>query len=550
MKRYTRENRILIMLLFVFIGFVFLIVRLVFIQIIHSDDLARWAVRQRSQSIVLGHGRGDIQDRYGMSLLNSSMEEAIVAFPSLYRGNEDQIRWELPYQNIIEKILFPPHESFPFFVDRGDQGSLSYISNGSLPGLVRAGVQGRYGDEVLAAHTIGHIRSSDGEGLKGIELFFDAELSGGQPPILSAFVDGRENYVEGLGIRLRGITYDQHKPYNVVLTIDYELQNYVEQIMDRSVNEGAIVVMDSRKGDLLALASRPNYHPGNVQDYMGREDGPFNNRITTAFQPGSVFKTVLAAAAFEEEIVTLFDEYSCSGGIELDRVNIRCPHLHPKSIVTLTEAFAYSCNTTFIKLGHELGAETIERYARLLGFGEKTGIPLGEDAGCIPSPDMIYNEVSLSNTSIGQELVEVTPVQVAQMMSIIANGGKKVNPKLVLKITDQNNRLIQRFPYTGGEQVLSYATVNKLKYILNSVTTIGTGRAAAGTEFAVGGKTGTAQSGRERDDGQEILNYWFAGIAPLENTEIVIVVLTEGRSDISVTEIFRLISKKALSLQD
>lgn len=541
------QRRILFTLLFMMVCFVLLIVRLVFIQIIDGEELAMWAVRQRSQSIVLGHGRGDIQDRHGRSLLYGDKEEALVAFPSLYRGKEDVIRGQLPYQNLLDKIIYPPHERFPFVVEKGSQGALAYLSDDTLPGLVKAGIQARYGPEVLATHTVGHIRNSDGEGQKGIELFFNTELSGGQPPILSAFVDGRENLIEGLGIRLRGTNYDYVKPYNVVLSIDYELQRYVEKIMDSSVSRGAVVVMDPSDGDILALASRPNYQPAAVERYLGRDDGPFNNRITTSYQPGSVFKTVLAAAALEEEVVTLFQDFRCTGSITLDENSIGCPHIHPDQGLTFTEAFAYSCNTTFIRLGQELGAETIEKYARMMGLGEKAGLPLGEDAGFIPSPELIVNEVSLANTSIGQELVEVTPLQVAKMMSIIANDGKNIDPRLVLSITDRNNRTVKVFSPSGGEQVLSFSTVNKLKYMLNCTTLYGTGRAASNPDFMVGGKTGTAQTGRIRN-GREVLNYWFAGMAPLGNPKLVIVVFLEERSHASAAEIFRLIYEKAFSV--
>lgn len=524
-----------------------LVLRLTFIQIINSEELTKWAVRQRSQSIVLGHGRGDIQDRNERSLLNGAQEEAIVAFPSIYRGKEDLIGFDSSSKYIIDKILSPPHAQFPFIVERGRMGSLAFSPDHVIPGVVKVAVQGRYSSHVLAAHVVGHIRNSDGEGQKGIELFYNAELSSGQPPLLSAFVDGKKNLIGGLGIRLRNASSGYLQPYNVILTIDYDLQEYVEKIMDAHISQGAVVVMNPSTGDILAMASRPNYQPGCVEDYLGRKDGPFNNRGTISYQPGSVFKTVLAAAAFEEGLVSLFQDCSCYGAVELPEGRIPCPHVHPHADLTFTEAFAYSCNTTFIRLGQELGAEKIERYARLLGLGEEVGLPLGEDAGCIPSPDQLKNEIALANTSIGQGLVQITPIQAAQMMAIIANDGKKVKPRLVDSITDCRNRTVKRFSCDKGTRVLSYSTVNKLKFMLNSVTTYGTGSDAANLEYMVGGKTGTAQSGRRRE-GREVLNHWFTGMAPLENSRVVVAVFIEEKGNVSAAEIFRIVSDKALSI--
>ncbi|NLI70807.1 MAG: penicillin-binding protein 2 [Firmicutes bacterium] len=545
MRNSNQWRRLVFLLLTMSLLFSLLVTRLTFIQIINAEELTRWAVRQRSQSIILGHGRGDIQDRNGISLINGIREEAIVAFPSIYHGKEDLLARGSTSKYFMDKIMSPPHSRFPFIVERGERGTLAFKPDTSIPGVVKVGVQGRYSPQVLAAHVVGHIRNSDGKGQKGIELFYDAELTSAQPPILSAFVDGRENLIEGLGIRMRGGSSGQHQPYNVVLTIDHDLQEYVERIMDAHIRQGAVVVMNPSNGDILALASRPNYQPGRVEDYLGRKDGPFNNRATISYQPGSIFKIVLSAAAFEEGLTSLFKEYSCHGSVELSEGNIPCPHVHPHAELTFTDAFAYSCNSTFIHLGQELGAEMIERYARILGLGEVAGLPLGEDAGYIPSAGKIETQIALANTSIGQGLVQITPIQAAQLIAIIANDGKKVKPRLVDSITDCHHRTVKRFPHDRGTRVLSYSTVNKLKYVLNSVTTYGTGKGAANPKYMVGGKTGTAQSGRRRE-GREVLNHWFVGMAPLENSRVVVVVFMEERGDLGAAEIFRSIAGRAV----
>ncbi len=542
----NRSNRIII----VFFVFVFCLVviigRLIEFQVTRAGELALWAVRQRGKSIVVGEGRGDILDRHGHSMLGGTKEELLIAFPSLYRGDEESLITRLHDAHLVEQVMNPPHHSFPFIMDRGEERSFSGLPASIYPAIVRVEVDSRYGSGVPASHVVGHIRRSDGVGQKGIELFFDYELSAGQPHTLSAFVDGRERLIPGLGVRLRGGHTDRKEPHNVVLTIDLAIQNTVETIMDKEIKKGAVVVMDPTNGDILAVASRPDYHPGAVEQYLGSNDGSFNNRAFRSYPPGSVFKTVLALAVLEEEDASLFMDFTCRGSIAVEDHVFRCPHLHHSHQVTLIDAFAYSCNTAFIQLGRELGPDIIHKYAAKLALGQKTGLPAGEDTGFIPGHADMRNEKDLANTSIGQGLVEVTPVQMARMMSVIANGGRMVTPRLVEKVTDLNGRTVKEYYRPGpGNTVISTAAVNRLKFMLNTVTESGTGREAATSDLTVGGKTGTAQSGRIID-GREQLYYWFAGFAPADEPQVVVVVMMEDGGNKSPGQIFRSIVQEVI----
>ena len=544
MKNNPYRRRILLLLFLMMVSFAIFIVRLASIQLVEGEELARWAVRQRSQGIVLGHDRGDIQDRNENSLLNGEVKEALVAFPSLYRGNEDYLHNSVPYKHVLNRIEHPPHDGFPFIVDHGEPGTFSFIDDNYLPGLVRAEKVRRYGEEVIAPHVVGHIQSSDGIGRLGLELHFEEYLSGSNPPVLAAYVDGKERLVDGLGIKVREGGKESRGAYNVVTTLDKQLQKYVQNLLTQNMQQGAVVVMEPGTGDILAMASTPHYHPGKVEDYLNSMEGSFHNRAILPYHPGSIFKILIAAAALEEDIADIHREFTCTGLLELNEGQVRCSHFHPEENVNLTEAFAYSCNTVFIKLGLELGAATLEEYASRMGLGKNCGLPLNEKEGFIPGEEQIINEAGMANTALGQEMVEVTPLQVARMMAVIARGGEMIMPRIVDRTTDNQGRVVENFPPETGRRVLSDSTVNKLKYLLHAVTESGTGRNAANPEFMVGGKTGTAQSGRStsEDPEEEIYYHWFAGLSPLENTRAVIVVFSEGESALLPAEIFQRIS--------
>lgn len=541
MKRFYRQRRILFLLMFMMFCFFLLAFRLFQLQISRSPELALWAVKQRTQSIVLYHGRGDIQDRNGRPLLDSYEEEVIALFPTLFKGYEEVIFRAIP-------DLTPKKNPLEPFIHEGDMTFFKSLTE-PLPGLVPARATLRYGPDFLAPHVTGHVRASDGEGMMGIERYFNEELSGGRLPTLSALVDGRQNLIQGLGYRIWERGYGYSDPENVILTLHYDLQKKVEDIMSGRVKQGAVVVMDPWNGDILAMASRPDFHPGMIEHYLKMDQANFINRACTSFQPGSVFKTVLAAAAFEEELATLFTGYTCDGFIDVSGRSFGCNQLHPSREMSLLHAFSYSCNTAFIRLGQELGAENIHRYARLFGLGEKTGIPLKEDPGYIPSPEEISLPGSLANASIGQGLVETTPLQLARMFSIIANGGKSVEPRLVLSLKDDSGRITRYYPVRSGQQLINQSTANRLKYMLHDVTVNGLGRQAALPGVAVGGKTGTAQSGR-RAGGEEILNHWFAGFVPLQNPRVVIVVFAEELGEGTASLVFKEVAGSVLAILD
>lgn len=535
MSLFHCQKRVLWLLLAFSCCFLLLGGRLFYLQLSRSGEFSRQAVRQRFQSVLLYDRRGDIQDRSGYSLLGGRYNMDLLAFPAQYRGQEARILRGLASLHGIEKIAAPPHEVFPFWVNTElEEPQIAAVS--SFPGLLPALRRERNGPGALASHVVGYMVESEGRGASGIERAFDQALSQGQQKIIGAVVDGKGRLVPGLGYREK---VDAYSPKNVRLSLDLELQREVEKIMDRRIRKGAVVVIDPSNGDILAMASRPNFKAAALASYLEEPNGALINRALCAFQPGSVFKVVVAAAALEEGLVSLFQTFRCPGGVTVDGLYFPCANLHLKEEITFAEAFAHSCNSVFINLVLELGPEKVAAYARRLGLGERCGLPLAEEeAGNIPLPEEFSAPRAQANFAIGQGEVMVTPLQAAAMMAALANGGREIQPRLVLALSDQQGRDTVRFWSRRGERILSPATVNKLKYLLHEVVATGTARSAALTDLPAAAKTGTAESGRYSQDGRQILNYWIAGFYPLENARAAVAVFADDLKEGTVKQVF------------
>lgn len=525
------RRRVLWLLVLLSCFFALLGGRLFYLQVWRSEILSRQAVQQRFQAISVHDGRGDIQDRHGLSLLDGRRRLALLAFPSHYRGREEEIIRAFPSLKGIEKIAMPPHGARPFWIET-ELNELQAAQITGYPGLIAAIRKERYGPEALAAHVVGYINESEGKGVSGIELAFDRTLSLGQQKVIGAVVDGRMRLVPGLGYREKEAPSSSK---NVLLTLDLELQREVERIMDRRIRSGAVVVLDPATGDVLAMASRPGFHPSALTSHLNKGDEALLNHALCAYQPGSVFKTVVAAAALEEGLVGLFQTFYCPGGITVDGLYFPCSNLHHSEEITLAEAFACSCNSVFIKLALELGPEKLAAYAQRFGLGESCGLPLGEQAGNFPSPEKLVSARAQANSALGQGEVMVSPLQAAAMMAVLANGGRRVPPRLVLALTDEQGHETARFWQRPGEQVLSRATANKMKYLLHEVVARGTAQAANITSAQAGAKTGTAESRRQ---GRELLNYWIAGFYPLEGTRAAVAVFADDLKEGTVQQVF------------
>ena len=540
-RRIRQQQRVLLLALFSALFFLLLLGRLGYLQLLKSNKLAGEAIQQRAHTVLLNYNRGDILDRHGISLLAGEKEgleeQLLVVFPVLLKKDDDRVAE-------LVSAYFPQVAAIgtaggPFIARRGlDAQEEKMFRELQMPGLLVVSSRQRYGRGALATHLIGHIGPADGEGKVGLELTFNDVLQNVSPTVLAAVVDNKNNLIGGLGYRLWE-NGEVHRPFDLVLTIDYHLQKKVEEIMDERLVKGAVVVMDPLNGDILAMASRPNYLQAELSRYLNavkqQEDffnsQPFINRSILGYPPGSIFKIVVAAAALDSGKVKLNQKFHCPGYIRVGEQLFHCQH-GPHGVVSLAEAFAYSCNAAFIELAMDLGREKIYAYATALGLGQATGIPLGradqggEVEGAIPLPgEMLYGG-DLALTAIGQGRVETTPLQVACLTAAVANGGSLVKPRLVKAIQTRQGLLLHNFSPASPRKVLKTLTASKLRYMMSGVVEYGTGSAAAGGTLILGGKTGTAETKRYLQ-GKPLVYAWFTGCVPLENCRAVVTVLIE-----------------------
>ncbi|MCG0276395.1 MAG: penicillin-binding protein 2 [Thermosediminibacteraceae bacterium] len=381
-------------------------------------------------------------------------------------------------------------------------------------------------------------------GKTGIERTFDHFLKGGKSKAGILY--------DGFGQPIPGASKKDVTDVNwgVWLTIDSKMQSAVEKIMDEEIQKGAVVVMDARTGEILAMASRPNYKQYKLEAYLKREDAPLINRAVEAYIPGSIFKIIVLAAALEENVADLDDEFFCSGAKQVGGNIIRCNSYEKggHGRISLRDAFAYSCNCAFIELGLRLGKVKILEYAEKFGLGKKVlGVLAEEKPGNIPSPQKIY-QADLGNLSIGQGNLQITPLQATQMLLTVVRDGIRMTPVLVKKVVDSSGFEVQtELVIHDTEKIISTNTARKLQKALKAVVDYGTGTLSKPPNelFEVAGKTGTAELG----DGNN--HAWFVGYFPADNPRYIITVFIEkGQSGpLKAAPVFRKIAEEIYFLK-
>ena len=558
---WVSYRRLIVLVGFFILIFAGLLLQLIYLQIIEAGNLAKKAVRQRTSELVLDDGRGDILDRSGLPLTGAEKKQVLVVFPSFLEVDNDHHSILTALSDVKEPGSTEHTE--PFIA----AGNIDYdrLVEKQIPGLLIAEKYDRYSNEVWASHLLGHLGPRDREGKIGLEYVFNEKLSPERPNSLAAIVDGKNRLIEGIGYRYRSDTR-RYGPSNLILSVDLEIQKIMEEVMDNRMVQGAAVVMDPHQGDILAMASRPNYNPDEISSYLNFQNDyqeylsldPFINRAILSYSPGSIFKLVVAAAALETNTVSLFENFTCPGYIEVGSDTFRCSNHAGHGEITFAEGFAYSCNTVFIETALKLGRETLYKYAMKLGLGQKTGVPLGskreggEVPGFITSPQEMPFLGDLALMALGQGAMEATPLQVARLTSIIAGGGSNVYPRLVQSINTRQGDELQRFPAPRlTDQLLSPSVVQQLKFMMMGVTTYGTGQEAFSENFPVGGKTGTAETGR-MINGRDETYSWFTGIAPINSSpQVVITVFIEKAIDDTIAAaVFQEISKNIMKSLD
>ena len=393
----------------------------------------------------------------------------------------------------------------------------------------------------LASNIIG-FTGSDNQGLEGLESYYDDILRGTQGKILKL------TDATGTDMGTDGEDYiPAEDGDDIVLTIDMTIQAIAEKYLAQACidNEctdgGNIIILNPKSGDVLAMATYPNYNLNSPYEINNEELKAVwdtlesseknnyllqmwrNKAISDTYEPGSTFKLLTSSAALEEGItdVDISGEFNCSGSITIAGARIKCwRYYRPHGAQSLREALMNSCNPAFIGIGQELGVSTFYDYLEKFGLLERTGIDLPGEAGSIFLKEEKVGPVELATISFGQRF-EITPIQMAKIVATIANDGKEVNPRIVKSIIDSKTGEVSEIAVEEGEQVISKEDARKVLDMMQSVVDEGTGKKAQVAGYNVGGKTGTSEDGV--DTGKRIAS--FVGVADIKDPEVVIVVI-------------------------
>lgn len=481
-----------------------------------SQELKETADNQRSYTLTAGNSRGQIYDRKFMSLVNTETEEVYAVLPQPETTSKLLESVDNTERNVLLESL---QQGRPFLTDL-------FTSALTVDGVTSIERAKRYSSGQLASHLIGYI-DSGGNGVTGIEKAYDDFLSEMGEEI-------KINYtLNGIGAALNTDGTKVQRTGNadagVVLTIDREIQAVCENIGAKSVDKGAIVVMDPSTGKLLACASFPAYDPNDIASSLNEENGPLLNRCFSAFPVGSTFKIVLAAAALEAGYSPSLS-YNCTGRIDVKDRPFNCHLLSGHSVLDMQGAMVESCNTYFIDLGLQLGAENIVSTASNFSFGRQTELAKGvfTSAGNLPRVEELPNPADVANLSFGQGRLLATPVQICQMIASVANGGHTPVAQLVEGTTLDGKTLNETVETAAPIYAMSEGTAATLQSFLKACVDDKENMRAKPTRVSAAGKTGTAQTGSFDENGVEILDTWFAGYFPAEQPKYAVAVLVEG----------------------
>lgn len=508
-------NRLIALFSTVILLFSLLIIRL--FTLTQSDYLVSVAQNQSSYKVEITRTRGgiydcnlnrltDLEKNNVISILPSA--ESIEAVAKYVDGPErhtilDQMQERLPFKAKVEDKIYSPNiENFNTWE--------------------------RYSKQTLAPHIIGYL-NGEGKGVSGIEKAYEEFLyNAGESVSATYIVDAQRAPLESELPQISGSGKAPEK--GVVLTIDKDIQQIAENaaISATDMKQGAVIIMDVNTGELKALVSVPQYNPLDVSAALNDKQSPLFNRAFGGYSVGSTFKLAVAAAALEQGVSTDFST-DCVGGVDVDGRIFYCHNRAGHRFVTMKEAIEQSCNPYFIKLGQATGAGNILYMAQAMGFGTSAALADGMESqsGYLPRVSEIKNHQDLANLSFGQGSLSATPIQIAQMVSSIANGGSAVIPSLVKGLTYDGNT-VESQPQYAKNSIMKERTANTIKDFMVSVVEDGSGTGGKPESGGAGGKTASAQTGKLDEDGNEIVHAWFAGFFPAEKPEYAVVILVEG----------------------
>ncbi|MEK7275047.1 MAG: penicillin-binding protein 2 [Candidatus Desantisbacteria bacterium] len=533
-----------------------LMLRIGYLQIIKGGYFRNISENNRIRLIPITASRGTIFDRNGeilaidepsfdisiiqLGLSKNDIEQSLLNLSKLLDIDIEKARSD------IKKKHNRPFEPAVIVADV-DRITLAKIAERTpdLPGvIIQVTPKRTYLHGELCAHVLGYLgeinqkelkirknyKSGEWLGKSGIESMYDSYLKGTN--------GGKQIEVDVRGRQLQVLGMKEPIPgNNLFLSIDLRMQQIAYDALGNDC--GSVVVINPQNGELLACVSKPSFDANMFLHRMSSSQAaalftdprhPLLNRaIQAQYSPGSVFKIVVAVAALENNVIRPEDTIECSGIYEIGKQKFSCFQKERHGVIGLINAITLSCNVYFYQLGYKLGVNRINEFAKKFGFGKPTGIDLpSEKIGLIPTPawkrkifETDWYTGDTINLSIGQGYVLVTPMQIANLLSIVANGGRVYRPHLVTKMINPLGKIINSKPDITDIVPISSKNKDILHIGLENAVLRGTGQEARIWNMRIAGKTGTAQNPQGED------HAWFVCFAPVEDPEVAIAVIVE-----------------------
>ena len=494
----------------IFTVFAIVIGRLVWLQIIRGDAMARQSLAQAMGTDVMYSPRGAIVDCNGEELAVSIMAKSLYVDPVEMEDRPDSAAAKSGrnVKRLAADLLAGPLgiSAESLYSDFTTEARFIWIKRtltpkeadevtrivkeNKLPGLHFLEESKRYyTKKSMAAQILGFVGTDD-KGLAGIELALDSVIKGAKTE--------QEEMVDALGRPMGEAGMNHSRPQNmptVYLTIDSKIQFVLEDALDRAMKEtksraAAAILMDPHTGAVLGMASRPTFDPNDFGEYPV---STWTNRaISIIYEPGSVFKPIVGCMGLSENIITPQTMFEDKGSIKIaDRV-IRNWDGEGRGQVPFEDIIKYSINTGMVQLGMQLGANQMIDYSKKFGFGQPTGIELpGEESGILYRPEDMY-EPDIATMAIGQGIA-VTPLQMLRAICAIANGGELLEPYIIDKIVMPDGRVLRQGQKKVVRRVITEDVAGQMRMMMEKVVSEGGGKPAHIAGYQIAGKTGTAE---------------------------------------------------------
>lgn len=538
-KTFNRR-KIWLMFLAVFFVLMFLGGRLVYLMVFCSEYYGQKAEDLHERERDIKAARGRIIDATGkilatnksvctISVIHSQIDEPEKVIAALQKElglTEEEVRKRVEKVSSIERVKTNVDK------ETGDR-----IRAYDLSGIKVDEDYKRYYPLDTMASTVLGFTGADNQGILGLEVKYDSYLQGTSGKILT-LTDARGIEIENAGeTRLEPVN-----GYDLYISMDSNIQQYCEQAAEKAyikkqADEVSVIVMNPQNGEIMAMVNYPEFNlnePFTLIEEMGADGTESADKkqellnrmwrnpcISDTYEPGSTFKIITAAAALEEGVVSLTDQFYCPGYKLVEDRRIRCAKTSGHGAETFETGIMNSCNPVFIELGERLGVENYYKYFKQFGLTQKTGIDLLGEAATIMHKQENVGPVELATISFGQSF-QITPIQLVTTVSSIINGGTRITPHFGVEVRETDGTLVETFSYDKREEICSGETSETMQYLLEKVVSEGGGKNAKIEGYAIGGKTATSQT-LPRSEHRYISS--FLGFAPADDPKVLVIAI-------------------------